>query len=85
MACMIGKTTNITAKDINKANQEVGELWTTVLQSRATIDYLLLQHNLGCQQFPGMCCFSVSEFSPSVDGQINDLHKEMDKISQVTF
>lgn len=61
------------------------ELRTTVLQNRAKIDNLLLKYNLGCQQLPGICYFNVSYFSQTTDGQSNDLYKEVDKISQVTF
>lgn len=61
------------------------ELRTTVLQNRAKIDNLLLKHNLGCQQLPGVCYFNVSDISKAIDGQSNDLYKEVDKISQVTF
>lgn len=61
------------------------ELRTTVLQNRAKIGDLLLKHNLGCQQLPGICYFNVSYFSQTMDGQSNDLYKEVDdKISQVT-
>ena len=52
MACLISKTTNTTA--IAQINQEIGELNITVLQNRATTDYLLLKHNLDCQKFPDM-------------------------------
>lgn len=61
------------------------ELRTTVLQNRAKIDDFLLKHNLGCQQLPGICYFNVSDISQAIDGQSNDLYKEVDKISQVTF
>lgn len=61
MAYMISKTIIITAKILVEINQEIGELRTTVLKNY--IDYLLFKHNLGCQQFPGICCFNVSDFS----------------------
>lgn len=48
IACLISKTTNIRAKVSAEINQEMGELRTTVRQNRATIDYLLLKHHLGC-------------------------------------
>lgn len=63
----------------------MGELKTTYLQNRTTIDYLLLKYNLGCQQLLGMCCFNVSYFSIIIDGQVKDLYKEIIKIFQVTF
>jgi hypothetical protein len=55
----------------------MGGLRSTVLQNRATINDMLLKHKLGYQQLPGMRCFNVSYFSHSIDGHINDLHKEM--------
>lgn len=54
MACLISKTTNTTAKLLAQIKQEIGELKITVLQNRATTDYLLLKHNLDCQKFPDM-------------------------------
>lgn len=59
----------------------MGELKTTVLKSRAPVDYLLLKHNFGHQEFPDMCCFNVSYFSHTIDGQINGMHKEITILS----
>lgn len=58
---------------------------TTVLENRATIDYLFLKHSLGRQQFLGMCCFSVADLSHTTDGQSDNLHKLRNKMSQVNF
>lgn len=38
--------------------------------------------NFGSQQFLSMCHFNVSDFSNIIDGQVNDLYKEIDKISK---
>lgn len=73
---VISKTTSITAKILAEMNQEMGDLSATVLQNSATIHCPLLRHNLGCQQFPGMYCFDVSDFSHTVDDQISNLNKE---------
>lgn len=63
----------------------MGELRITVLESTATTENVLLKHNPGCQQFPGICCFNESDFPRAIDGQINDVNKEIDKISPVSF
>lgn len=77
------KTINMTAKILAKANQEMDELRTKLLQTKATVNYSRLKHNLGCLSFPGLCCFNVSEFLHIMDVQIANQHKEKNKISQV--
>lgn len=72
---MTSYTANITGKILAEMNQEIGEMRNTVLQNRATIGYLLLKHSLNCQQFRAICSY-VSDFSHTVDGQLNALYKE---------
>lgn len=74
---MISKTTNIAVKILAEISQEMGELRTTALQNRITIHYLLLKHNLGCQQLPATWDLNMSDFSHIVIGQISDLRKEI--------
>lgn len=53
MACMISKTTYITAKILAEISQEMDELRTTVLQN-SNYELFVVQHNLSCQQLPGI-------------------------------
>lgn len=76
MSCMVSKATNITAKILNISRNRPRDGWP---------DYLLVKHHLGCQQFPGMGGFNMSDFSPMINSQANDLHKEINAISQVTY
>ena len=62
LACAYSKTTNLTGSILLELNQELGEVQVVVLQNRATIDHLLLKEHMGCEQFPGMCCFNLSDF-----------------------
>lgn len=79
----ISNTTNITVKILSEINQEMDtESRRTALCNKATVDYLLLKHNLGCQQFSGLCCMNVSDFSHAINGQIDNPHKDINKISQ---
>lgn len=72
-------------KILAEVNHGMEEWRTTVLESRATVDYLFLKHSLGRQQFLGLCCFSVSDLSHTTDGQTDNLHKLRNKMSQVNF
>ncbi|KFQ21752.1 hypothetical protein N332_10129, partial [Mesitornis unicolor] len=35
----------------------------------------------GCQDFEGMCCFNLSDYSSSIHRQLADLQRNMKKIS----
>ncbi|KFZ51020.1 hypothetical protein N338_04770, partial [Podiceps cristatus] len=39
----------------------------------AAIDFLLLAHGQGCQDFDGLCCMNLSDHSESSHKKINDL------------
>ncbi|KFO58099.1 hypothetical protein N302_12343, partial [Corvus brachyrhynchos] len=41
----------------------------------ASIDYLLLAHGHGCQDFEGMCCFNLSSGSTSIQANIQKLQE----------
>ena len=48
-----------------EVNQEMSNLRAIVLQTRATIEYVLLKHNLGCKQLPGMCSLMCQNWWPN--------------------
>ena len=54
-----------------------------VFQNCATIDYLLLKEHMGCEQFPGMFCFNLSDFSQTIQIQLDNIHHIKDKFSQM--
>ncbi|KFO98838.1 hypothetical protein N300_13655, partial [Calypte anna] len=39
----------------------------------AAIDFLLLAHGHGCEDFNGMCCMNLSEHSQSIHAAIQSL------------
>ena len=43
------------------------------LQNHAAIDFLLLAHGHGCEDFDGMCCMNLTEHSSSIHQQIAKL------------
>ncbi|KFP10078.1 hypothetical protein Z169_14701, partial [Egretta garzetta] len=46
----------------------------------ATIDFLLLAHGHGCEDFEGMCCMNISDHSKSVHAQLAELRHNMKAI-----
>ncbi|KFO63812.1 hypothetical protein N302_06051, partial [Corvus brachyrhynchos] len=39
------------------------------------IDFLLLAHSHGCEEFQGMCCMNLSDHSVLIHKQISKLHQ----------
>ncbi|XP_044845459.1 uncharacterized protein LOC123350792 [Mauremys mutica] len=74
LACSAVKALNTTSKALALLNEEQGELRHGLLQNRAAIDYLLMQHHYGCEKLDGMCCFNLSNNEKAVHNQIVKLH-----------
>ena len=77
LACAYSKATNLTGSILLELNEELGEVQVVVLQNLTTTDYLLLKEHMGCEQFPGMSCFNLSDFShcSSTVGQYPSYHR----------
>ncbi|KFV92116.1 hypothetical protein N327_07115, partial [Fulmarus glacialis] len=43
----------------------------------AAIDFLLLAHGHGCEDFEGMCCMNLSDHSQSIHKHLADLRNNM--------
>ncbi|KFO58460.1 hypothetical protein N302_08839, partial [Corvus brachyrhynchos] len=41
----------------------------------AAIDFLLLAHGHGCEDFQGMCCMDLSDHSVSIHKRLSDLQR----------
>lgn len=59
---------------------ELSQARVGFLQSWAAIDYLLLLHHLGCEEFPPMCCFNITGKSYNVSHFIEDIWVQVSKI-----
>ncbi|KFO55387.1 hypothetical protein N302_14141, partial [Corvus brachyrhynchos] len=46
----------------------------------ATIDFLLLVHGHGCEDFDGMCCINLSDHSQSIHASIKALQDSVAKL-----
>ncbi|KFO56425.1 hypothetical protein N302_13204, partial [Corvus brachyrhynchos] len=48
----------------------------------AAIDFFLLAHGHGCEDFDGMCCMNLSDNSKSVFANIKDLQLSVSKLRE---
>ncbi|XP_030916673.1 uncharacterized protein LOC115948407 [Geospiza fortis] len=64
-------------KDIDSVRQ-------ATLQNRAAIDYLLLAHGHGCEEFEGMCCMNLTDDSKSIHENIKKIEESIKKLGQIT-
>ncbi|KFQ44778.1 hypothetical protein N333_02764, partial [Nestor notabilis] len=46
----------------------------------AAIDFLLLAHGHGCEDFEGLCCMNLSDYSESVHRSIQTLKEFTGKL-----
>ncbi|KFO64264.1 hypothetical protein N302_10001, partial [Corvus brachyrhynchos] len=48
----------------------------------AAIDFLLLAHRHGCEDFEGMCCMNSSDHSKSIFTSIQQLQERVRKLEE---
>ncbi|KFO62958.1 hypothetical protein N302_05553, partial [Corvus brachyrhynchos] len=46
----------------------------------AAIDFLLLAHGHGCEDFDGVCCMNLSDHSKSIHAHIKELQTSVLKL-----
>ncbi|NXL34290.1 ERB1 protein, partial [Glaucidium brasilianum] len=80
LACWSVKQANVTTKILEEMSLDMNSLRQAVLQNRAAIDFLLLAHGHGCQDFDGMCCFNLSDNGQSIHSQLQWLKNHTKQI-----
>lgn len=51
-----------------------------MLRNRAEIDFLLLAHGHGCEEFEGLCCFNLSSHSQSIHTTIQKMKDQIKEL-----
>ncbi|XP_059584597.1 uncharacterized protein LOC132250851 [Alligator mississippiensis] len=82
VACALAKGLNTTLQALAALSTEMKELRGATLQNRAAIDYLLLRHNHGCEEFKGMRCFSLTDNSELIESKVQKLKEVLSHIKQ---
>ncbi|XP_017585504.1 PREDICTED: uncharacterized protein LOC108445601 [Corvus brachyrhynchos] len=75
--CWLSKQTNATSIVISDMLTDINSVRHATLQNRAAIDFLLLAHGHGCEEFEGLCCMNLSDHSESI-------HKSIQKLKDLT-
>ena len=82
LACFMVKEINVTSATLQDILLDIQSYKKAILQNRATIDYLLLQHGIGCSAFSGMCCFNLSDHSQGIKDKMVQLEEMIKHIKQ---
>ncbi|XP_063280585.1 syncytin-A-like [Prinia subflava] len=75
LGCWLSKQANATSAALSDLLKDEETTRHASLQNRAAIDFLLLAHGHGCQDFEGMCCFNLSSRSESIHANIQKLRE----------
>ena len=60
-ACTMVKALSATSEAISAISQEVGQVREVAVGNHTAIDYLLLRHNHGCEEFKGLWSFNLTD------------------------
>lgn len=80
--CWLAKQTNATSLALSGLLTDVDAMRQTTLQNRAAIDFLLLAHGHGCEDFDGRWCMSISDLSKSVFANIQEIQMSVSKLRE---
>ncbi|XP_063176509.1 uncharacterized protein LOC134508611 [Chroicocephalus ridibundus] len=84
IACWVVKQANATSRILSEMAEDLSTVQHAVLQNRAAIDFLLLAHGHGCEDFDGMCCMDLEDHSSSMHKQITQLLAHSQKVQSDT-
>lgn len=79
LGCWLAQQSNDTAVALRGLLLDVDSIRHGPLQNRAAINFFLLAHAHGCQDFEGMCCMNLSAPSESISKSIANLK---DRVNQ---
>ncbi|XP_032932123.1 uncharacterized protein LOC117005017 [Catharus ustulatus] len=84
MGCWLSKHARAISLALSDMLTNVDSVRLTTLQNRAAIDYLLLTHGHGCEEFEGMCCMNLFDHSKSIHENIKQLQEGVAQLGEVT-
>lgn len=70
LMCWVNKQANATSEILSSLATDLDTVRHATLQNRAAIDFLLLAHGHGCEDFEGMCCMNLANDSESIHRKI---------------
>lgn len=82
LSCCVVKQANMTSRILGEIADDSAQTQHAVLQNRMSIDFLLLAHGHGCEEFDSLCCMDLEDQSKSIHGQIKRLIDHTNKIKE---
>ncbi|KFO52786.1 hypothetical protein N302_14859, partial [Corvus brachyrhynchos] len=82
LTCWVVKQANGTSRVLSELAEDLSSVQHALLQNRAAIDFLLLAHGHGCEDFEGMCCMDLEDHSKSIHTEIKNLIEHSQKIKK---
>lgn len=82
LSCWVVKQANLTSRVLSDLAESMSSVQHAVLQNRMAIDFLLLAHGHGCEDFDGMCCTDLEDKSRSIHEEIKQLIDHSQKIKE---
>lgn len=82
LSCWIIKQANLTSRVLSDLADGISKIQHAVLQNRMAIDFLLLAHGHGCEDFDGMCCMDLEDKSKSIHKKIQQLIEHSNNIKK---
>ncbi|XP_055554180.1 uncharacterized protein LOC129734579 [Falco cherrug] len=82
LSCWVVKQANLSSRVLSDLADSLTIVQHAVLQNRMAIDFLLLAHGHGCEDFEGMCCMDLEDNSSSIHKEIKQLMEHSQKIQQ---
>lgn len=74
LECWVIKQADLTSSALGDLLPEEKITRQAMLQNCAAIDFLLLAHGRGCQDFEGKCCFNLSSKSESIHATLDKMN-----------
>ncbi|XP_059347657.1 syncytin-A-like isoform X1 [Ammospiza nelsoni] len=84
MGCWLSKHARSVSVALDDMLKDISGVRQATLQNRAAIDYLLLAHGHGCEEFEGMCCMNLSDHSRSIHESIKNIKDSINKLGEIT-
>ncbi|XP_041270599.1 uncharacterized protein LOC121341270 isoform X2 [Onychostruthus taczanowskii] len=80
LRCWLSKPANTTSAALADLLADEETTRHAMLQNQAAVDFLLLAHGHGCEEFTGLCCFNLSTHSTSIQANIKTLQEQVKNI-----
>ncbi|PKU29017.1 hypothetical protein llap_20679 [Limosa lapponica baueri] len=80
LGCWLAKQSNATSVALSRLLLDVDSVRHATLQNRTAVDFLLLAHGCGCEDFDGMCSMNLSDHSELIHKSRQQIMSNVQKL-----